>query len=209
MSPSGYTRLSRAGASHGRGTPSTRSQSRNVGFSTRRPARPQHLLASALNFGIKSCATASGAGTAGPGLVGARYAMSPFLICLASATTVWIATIVMSECAAPGRRGVRLYVLRFVIVPLTAVLPVLFLLAATGRAVMSTLIVLAALVCLAIANHAKARTLREPVVFSDYAHLVQVATNPAKSARRPTSACSASPPRRKTRCARTCCTLRS
>ena len=105
--------------------------------------------------------------------------MSPFLICLASATTVWIATIVMSECAAPGRRGVRLYVLRFVIVPLTAVLPVLFLLAATGRAVMSTLIVLAALVGLALANHAKARTLREPVVFSDYAHLVQVATNPA------------------------------
>lgn len=105
--------------------------------------------------------------------------MSPFLICLASTATVWIATIVMSESAAPGRRGARLYVLRFVIVPLTAVLPVLFLLAATGRAAMSTLIVLAALVGLAIANHAKARTLREPVVFFDYAHLVQVATNPA------------------------------
>lgn len=114
--------------------------------------------------------------------------MNPLAICLASAVAVWIATLVMSETSVFGRvndgaersgqAAARFYLLRFVIVPMTTLWPLLLLLAISGRAIFSTLIILAALVCLAIANHTKIATLHEPAVFSDFGHLFQLLTNP-------------------------------
>ena len=114
--------------------------------------------------------------------------MEPLLIYLASVSAVWIVAIAVSERvfferpngledrateAALQRRW-----LRFGIAPLTAVWPLLFLIAVTGRAIFSTLTVLAVLVGLALANHAKIKLLREPLVSFDFAYVTQVLTNP-------------------------------
>jgi hypothetical protein len=114
--------------------------------------------------------------------------MEPLLIYPASVSAVWIAAIAVSERvflekpngleyrateAALQRRW-----LRFGIAPLAAVWPLLLLTAATGRAIFSTLTVLAVLVGLALANHAKIKLLREPLVSFDFAYVTQVLTNP-------------------------------
>jgi hypothetical protein len=114
--------------------------------------------------------------------------MEPLLICLASASAVWISAITVSESTTPGRVSRlaehfteavwRLRWLRFVIAPLTAVWPLLLLLAASGRAIFATMAVLAGLIGLAFANRSKIKLLREPVVSFDFAFFSQILANP-------------------------------
>ncbi len=82
--------------------------------------------------------------------------MEPLLACLASVLAVWIAAIGVSERAfSEEPKGLDdrdteaaspLRWLRFGIAPLIAVWPLLLLVAASGRAIFSTLTVLAVLV---------------------------------------------------------------
>jgi hypothetical protein len=114
--------------------------------------------------------------------------MEPLLVCLASVSAAWIAAIAVSERAFSEQpKGLddrdteaasQLRWLRFGIAPLIAVWPVLLLVAASGRAIFSTLTVLAVLVGLALANRAKISLLREPLVFFDFAYAAQVLTHP-------------------------------
>lgn len=114
--------------------------------------------------------------------------MEPLLVCLASVSATWIAAIAVSERAfSEEPKGLddrdteaasQLRWLRFGIAPLIAVWPLLLLVAASGRAIFSTLTVLAVLVGFALANRAKIRLLREPLVFFDFAYAAQVLTHP-------------------------------
>jgi hypothetical protein len=62
--------------------------------------------------------------------------------------------------------------------PLTAIWPLLFLLAVSGRVVFSTLTVVVLLIGLALANYVKIKLLREPLVVFDFAYITQVLANP-------------------------------
>ena len=91
--------------------------------------------------------------------------MEPLLVCLASVSATWIAAIALSERAfSEEPKGLdnremvaasQLRWLRFGIAPLIVVWPLLLLIAASGRAIFSTLIVVAVLVGFALANRAK------------------------------------------------------
>lgn len=114
--------------------------------------------------------------------------MNAVFIWPACAAIVWIGAVALSEGWGSGRppgpekarertpqapRGLRL-----VLAPMTALWPLLLLFAISGRAVFSTVVVLALLLALAVAHRVKTKVLREPLVFSDYAHIVQVFTHP-------------------------------
>ncbi len=114
--------------------------------------------------------------------------MNAVVIWPASVAIVWIGAVALSEGwgrdrpSAPGEARGRmpeaLWGLRLVLAPMAALWPLLLFFAISGRAVVSTLIVLALLLALAVAQQVKSKVLREPLVFSDYAHIVQVFTHP-------------------------------